>query len=183
MVEHGTENPGVGSSILPLGTTSLPTGEVAQNDMSNLFSLIKSIKVSQLWDWQYLIRTDVAPIKYSLVIVIILFSLIVVGFISQFFVEKKSAPRFYKDFLKRIGDVLIYIPLLLIFLVGGRYLGIEGLSRPIYLEVCIAVWLIWILFLLYCQIAILPKYWRKYNKVKQEEKYLKYAKNKGQRKN
>jgi hypothetical protein len=150
--------------------------------MSNFFSLIKSINISQLWDWKYLIRTTTAPIKYSLVIVIILFLFIIAGFTSQLFIEKKSAPRFYKDFLRRIGDVLIYMPLLLIFLVGGRYLGIEGLSRPLYLEICVAAWLIWILFLVYYRVVILPKYWMKYNKVKQEEKYLKYAKNKGQRK-
>lgn len=150
--------------------------------MSNFFSLIKSININQLWDWKYLIHTTTTPIQYSLAIVIKLFLFIVAGFVFQLFIEKKSAPRFYKDFLRRVGDVLIYMPLLLIVLVGGRYLGIESLSRPLYLEICVAVWLIWILFLLYYRVAILPKYWREYGKVKQEEKYLKYAKNKGQRK-
>ena len=98
--------------------------------------------------------------------------LIISGIFLYWYVERKKTARFYKKFIKKMGDALIYIPALLTLLVLAQYLEVDGMGLRIYFVLPLVIWLIWIFFLIYYRVVVIPKLWDEYYKRKQTEKYL-----------
>lgn len=117
------------------------------------------------------------PVKMqdSLIVIIILAAAIVFGAVLQYISVKKSYPRFYKRFLKRVGDLFLYIPFILVILILSRLGGLTALSSRLYLVVFIVIWLIWFCFLVYYRLVIIPAMWLKYEHRKREESYIKHG--------
>jgi len=108
--------------------------------------------------------------RQNAIIALIVFALFVVfGIALQIFIGKRKAPHFYKRFIKWIGDSLLYIPLILVFLLSIYLAGFQ--VKKLFFLIILIIWLIWFLFLVYYRIAKVSKLWYKYRELKRKEKY------------
>jgi hypothetical protein len=134
------------------------------------------INLHKLFSWAYLTQTPSIQMRYSLIFTIILAIFLVFGGTLQIVNQRKIYPRFYKKFIKRIGDFFIYIPFILILLILARLGGVTVLSMRIYLVAILFIWLIWFFYLVYYRLVIIPAMWSKYKHRKREESYRKNGK-------
>lgn len=104
--------------------------------------------------------------RYGSILISVFAAIVIAGLIMQIIVEKRKYPKFYKRYLKRIGDWLIYMPLLIVFLLLARLFDIGGVDSRIYLAAALAIWLIWFLYLLYYRIVVVRRFWKLYREYK-----------------
>ena len=133
------------------------------------------IDFTKLFNWDYLTQTPPLQMRHGLAFIIILAALIFFGAGLQIYNFKKTYPRFYKRFIKRLADFFLYMPFLLIMLILARLGGLSALSIRFYLVLFLAIWLIWFLFLVYYRLVIIPAMWLKYEHRKREESYVKHG--------
>jgi len=114
------------------------------------------------------------PQQKILIIMGFFLILAVAGFIVHYLAEKRKLPRFYKRFIRWIGDFLIYLPLLIILILS---IPLAGFSVANYfLVISLLIWLIWFIFLVYYRIVKVSKLWFRYHQLERKEKYQKNAK-------
>ncbi|MCX6809532.1 MAG: hypothetical protein NTZ65_02180 [Candidatus Berkelbacteria bacterium] len=133
-------------------------------------------KLITFFSWHNLTSSFSEVTRYAKWELLVLGILIITGIFLYWFSERKKTARFYKKFIKKVGDALIYIPALLTLLVLAQYLEVDGMGLKIYFILPLMIWLIWIIFLIYYRIVVIPKLWDEYFKRKQTEKYLKNGK-------
>ena len=131
--------------------------------------------VKNFFTYNYLIATPSDPIAYSLYFYILLLLLMAGGVYIKIYIAKRTMPAFYKKFLRRISDALLYPPIFVALFIFIRNAGIEGLAGRAYLDLILLGWLIWLSFLLYFRIVEIPVYWQEYKKKKREERYINHG--------
>lgn len=121
--------------------------------------------------WKYLTtpieRPDIIWPYFAVFIVLIIASLVL--YIT---VEKKKIPKFQKRFIRKVGDFLLYMPMLFLMIVLAVYAKVNSINLPIYVAILGVIWLIWLIFLIYYRLVIVREFWRLYFKQKKEEKYI-----------
>jgi len=120
----------------------------------------------KFFNWSYLTKNPGSDLRYGSILISVFAAIVIAGLIMQIIVEKRKYPKFYKRYLKRIGDWLIYMPLLIVFLLLARLFDIGGVDSRIYLAAALAIWLIWFLYLLYYRIVVVRRFWKLYREYK-----------------
>jgi len=136
----------------------------------------KIFDFSKLFDWVYLTESPAANLRCGAVYLAILAVFIIGGLVIQIISARKKYPKFYKKFLKRLGDFFIYLPTLSIFFILARLSGISGLNKRVYLVSVILIWLIWFCLMIYYRLAVVSKMWLQYKTYKEEERYYQNVK-------
>ena len=132
----------------------------------------KVFDFGKITSWDYLTESPEAELRYAILITVVLGLIGAAGIVFQTISNRPYYPRFYKKYLKRIGDFLFYVPLLLILFVIIRILGLDSLNLRIIPVVIIIIWLIWLGYLVYYRIAIVSRRWAEYRALKRREKYI-----------
>jgi Na+/glutamate symporter len=125
----------------------------------------------------YLNQSAPPRLRYALPIAIVIALISVAGIVMQVICDRRSYPKFYKRYLKRIGNFLIYIPIALILVEAARLLGLEGLNRRIVFVGLVAIWLIWLIYLIYYRLVYVNRLWGEYHALKRKEQYFHGSKN------
>jgi len=133
----------------------------------------KIFDFGKFFSLDYLNSSAPPTIRYWIVYVVVFTLVIATGLFIQFYFGRKVLPKFRKKFYKRLGDFLVYVPLVYLLLISVRRAGLEGLNKRIFVVILALIWLIWLGFLLYYRIAVVPKFQRLYLKRQREEKYIK----------
>ena len=111
-------------------------------------------------------------LRYALLLAVLIALITIAGIVLQIIADRRPYPKFYKKYLKRIGDFLIYIPIALIFFEAARLLGLEALSRRIIIVAIVIIWLIWFIYLIYYRLVYVKRLWGEYHALKRKEKYF-----------
>lgn len=121
--------------------------------------------------WEYLttpiIRPDVIWPYFAVILILVVAS--IVCFVTA---DKKKIPKFQKRFIRKVGDFLLYIPILFSVVVLAVYAMVNSINLPIYIAILGLIWLIWLVFLIYYRIVVISEFWKLYYKQKKEEKYI-----------
>jgi len=125
----------------------------------------------QIFNPTYLREGISLPPTYLYIVLGILGLMIIIGFFMPSFFSKKVLPRFYKRYMKWIGDFLIYIPVVFAFLLAVYLAGFPVANY--FFVFTFVIWLIWFVFLVYYRIVNVSKLWYKYHEQKRKEKYKK----------
>lgn len=135
------------------------------------------INFKTFFSFSHLFEPATTPMSYVLYFFAV-FGLALIASIVLYYLANKQPVRFQKDYFKKIADSLFYLPILMILYLFIRRAELEMLSqRAIFLTLLI-LWLIWLGFLLYYRLAVIPKLYLEYSKKKREENYLRYGKSK-----
>ena len=113
------------------------------------------------------------PLAYVYIGLGVFVLMIAGGFVLQLFISKRTLPKFYKRFVRWIGDFLIYIPLIFILFLGIYLAGFTVYNY--FFVFAFVIWLIWFVFLVYYRIVKVSGLWYKYREQKRKEKYKKNA--------
>ncbi|MDH4358739.1 MAG: hypothetical protein OEV37_02220 [Candidatus Berkelbacteria bacterium] len=142
--------------------------------LGEIFSFFKEkvFDFEKFFSWGYLNASASTILRYWIVYVVIFALLIVVGLFIQFYFGRKTLPKFRKKFYKRLGDFLVYPPLVYLFLITVRRAGLEGLNKRILPVSLALIWLIWLGFLVYYRIAVVSKLQKMYLEQRRKEKYI-----------
>ena len=129
------------------------------------------MQISTIFSVAYLNESINLTSRNAIIALIALALIAICGIVLQLFIEKRKTPRFYRRFVKWIGDFLLYIPLTLVFLLAIYFTGFQ--VKRLFFLIILVIWLIWFLFLLYYRIARVSALWYKYREFKRREKYQK----------
>lgn len=130
---------------------------------------IFKMQISTIFSQAYLNESINLTTKNAIIALVVLALFVVCGIALQLFIDKKKAPHFYKRLIKWIGDFLLYIPLIIVFLLAVYLAGFQ--VKKLFFLIILAIWLIWFLFLVYYRIAKVSALWYKYREFKRKEKY------------
>lgn len=121
--------------------------------------------------WEYLTtpieRPDIIWPYFAIIL-----ALIVASIVCFIVADKKKLPKFQKRFIRKVGDFLLYIPILFSVVVLAVYAMIDSINLPIVIAILGLIWLIWLVFLIYYRIVVVREFWKLYYKQKKEEKYI-----------
>lgn len=134
------------------------------------------LNLKNLTDRTYLYESSEAKLNYWIYLVITLVIMIIISFYLNWKISKTKQPKFYKSYLKRFYDSLLYFPLIFIILIFSRIGGIYPINIRILVVANAFIWLIWLAFLVYYRIVNIPSLWQKYYHHKREEEYKSHGK-------
>lgn len=143
--------------------------------MKSIFIFFKELylNLADFFNWSHLTISPSSNIKYFWVYIAVLAVLVIAGFVLGVYLSRTKQPRFKKRFLYHIDNFLIYIPIALLIHLLTRKAGIEPFNTRLIAVILGGIWLIWLGFLLYYLLVIMPKFSRLYVEEKRREKYIK----------
>ena len=134
------------------------------------------VDFAKLTDIKFLTENPTSPMKSAIFLLVVFVLAIIGSIILSIIAEKRSYPKFYKKYILRWSDSLLYIPIVAIIFVLSRVGGISGLDKRMNLLILLAIWLIWIIFMVYYRMFVVSKLWAKYETHRRQEGYLKNGK-------
>jgi len=138
---------------------------------------LKMINFSEFFSYKHLFLPTTEPMRYPIYFFVV-FGLAIISSVILYFIAKQKPVKFQKNFFRRVGDSLFYIPILSILYLFIRRAQVEpGSQRAILLSLVI-IWLISLIFLVYYRLAVVRKLYFELSKKKREENYLRHGKSK-----